>query len=443
MILFRYTRFTFFFSILLLVSAATNAQSDNQRIIDSLQKLVDTAPNDSIKIRRYLDLAWRENDARHLMKLKEALNYAGKKDYKYGIALVELRISRYYMFNDVDYPLATYWATHALKICLDNKLLAPEAQCYQQLGIISYGFKDNESAMSYFQRSRSINQKLNNLSFLKTNLNMIGLVYKSINQFDSAMFYYQRSLKICLQEKIPAAVVYVNISSCFIYMDMLDSAKKYIRITDSTYNASKSKYGKFWVNMLRGQVEMKEGNAKDALLLFEDSYEYGKKENDTELLLELMPSFVKAHKIAGNFKEAFSKLEELNLLNDSVNGTKKTANFMSIRKKFEEEQRSEITQLKQEKTQLEHRVEIGRRNRIIWGSGILLAIVSLFGFFVLRGYRQKQKDNKEITEQKKIIEEKQKEILDSIHYAKRIQNALIPNEKQVEKSLNKLQNDSK
>ena len=33
----------------------------------------------------------------------------------------------------------------------------------------------------------------------------------------------------------------------------------------------------------------------------------------------------------------------------------------------------------------------------------------------------------------------QKEILDSIHYAKRIQTALIPSDKYIEKSLNKLQ----
>ena len=41
--------------------------------------------------------------------------------------------------------------------------------------------------------------------------------------------------------------------------------------------------------------------------------------------------------------------------------------------------------------------------------------------------------------QQKRIEEKQHEILDSIHYAKRIQNSLITNEKYIEKSLKKLQ----
>jgi len=34
--------------------------------------------------------------------------------------------------------------------------------------------------------------------------------------------------------------------------------------------------------------------------------------------------------------------------------------------------------------------------------------------------------------------EKQKEIIDSIHYAKRIQTALLPNEKRIDKELKKL-----
>ena len=45
---------------------------------------------------------------------------------------------------------------------------------------------------------------------------------------------------------------------------------------------------------------------------------------------------------------------------------------------------------------------------------------------------------KNITEQKQIIEEKQKDIMDSIHYAKRIQTSLLPTEKYIDKSINRL-----
>ena len=47
-----------------------------------------------------------------------------------------------------------------------------------------------------------------------------------------------------------------------------------------------------------------------------------------------------------------------------------------------------------------------------------------------------------IEKQKEMVEEKQKEILDSIHYAKRIQRALLPTEKYFEKNIKNLKKDT-
>jgi len=44
--------------------------------------------------------------------------------------------------------------------------------------------------------------------------------------------------------------------------------------------------------------------------------------------------------------------------------------------------------------------------------------------------------NKEIELQKRLLEEKQKEIIDSITYAKRIQRSLLPTEKYIDRILN-------
>jgi serine phosphatase RsbU (regulator of sigma subunit) len=44
----------------------------------------------------------------------------------------------------------------------------------------------------------------------------------------------------------------------------------------------------------------------------------------------------------------------------------------------------------------------------------------------------------EVVKQKEFIEEKQKEIIDSINYAKRIQQALLPGKKYIEKNIDRL-----
>ena len=83
-----------------------------------------------------------------------------------------------------------------------------------------------------------------------------------------------------------------------------------------------------------------------------------------------------------------------------------------------------------------------QRQRIVRNSFIGGFLLALFlAIVILRSYRQKRKANIEISAQKHIIEEKQKEILDSIRYAKRIQTALITNEKYIDKNLNRLKKD--
>ena len=75
-----------------------------------------------------------------------------------------------------------------------------------------------------------------------------------------------------------------------------------------------------------------------------------------------------------------------------------------------------------------------------------LVVGSMVTYFVTRKSNKgivetaEEKANLIITKQKHEVEESRKEILDSIHYAKRIQKAHLPTEKQIEKNLNRLQN---
>ena len=76
----------------------------------------------------------------------------------------------------------------------------------------------------------------------------------------------------------------------------------------------------------------------------------------------------------------------------------------------------------------------------ILGSGLLLLII--FGCMLYSRFRLAQKQKSLIQQQKYVIEEKRKEIIDSIHYARRIQNALITNEKYIDKNLDRLKKHS-
>ena len=69
-----------------------------------------------------------------------------------------------------------------------------------------------------------------------------------------------------------------------------------------------------------------------------------------------------------------------------------------------------------------------------------LAIIPLVlnAYLISEFVRAKQKAEKQLSDQKQMIEEKQKEILDSIRYAKRIQKNHMPTDKHFEKEIRRL-----
>ncbi|MBL4669003.1 MAG: DUF4154 domain-containing protein [Flavobacteriales bacterium] len=76
---------------------------------------------------------------------------------------------------------------------------------------------------------------------------------------------------------------------------------------------------------------------------------------------------------------------------------------------------------------------IKEQKSIIWLSILFLLIVSVLGILAYRSYHLKNKANililkqkDEIEEQHQVLEEQHKEITDSINYAKRIQDAILP-----------------
>jgi serine phosphatase RsbU (regulator of sigma subunit) len=114
----------------------------------------------------------------------------------------------------------------------------------------------------------------------------------------------------------------------------------------------------------------------------------------------------------------------------------------SLRKKEAETaaQKSKLKLLDEQKriTESENR----NQRYIIYSfiGGLVLLVILLFNMY--RGYQQKKKANLEISRQKAelqlqkdIVDEKNKEILDSINYAKRLQEAILPSPKTVSEYL--------
>ncbi len=138
-------------------------------------------------------------------------------------------------------------------------------------------------------------------------------------------------------------------------------------------------------------------------------------------------------------KNALKKLEAYELLQKTaINIDKVTAQKSLLRQKYEEDLKLNEAkfkleeQLKEEKNQADK----FKQQLILIGISVILLTVLIFSFFIFKALKENQKKNKiisdqnvEVEKQKQLIEEKHKDITDSINYAKKIQTALIISEK--------------
>src|ERR1035437_1787691 len=125
-------------------------------------------------------------------------------------------------------------------------------------------------------------------------------------------------------------------------------------------------------------------------------------------------------------------------LKDTLFSAEKSKEITRKEMNYEFEKKEAKVKAEAEKQQAVAEAERKKQQVILYSVIGGLLIVLLFAGFIFRALRITRKQKQIIEQQKKIVEDKQKEILDSIHYARRIQNAILPTEKYIDKTLRRL-----
>ncbi len=376
-----------------------------------------------------------------------------------------------------------YW-NKSLKIRQEINDKAGIANSLNNLGLIYRQQGDIPKAIDYFMKSLKIREEINDKQGVSTSLNNLGLVYKQQGDAVKALEYYLKSLRIAeeLGDKVRVAYALNNIGSMYKEKNNYTKAFDYYRrslllreeikdkkgIAESLNNigylfqrqGNLEKAEEFLLKSLKIQEEIQDKSAVSLVLTSISSVylekgkvnkafafatrsmklakELGSPENirySSQLLYEV-------YKKQKQFKPSLEMHELYIQMRDSINNAE--TRKASVKKQFQYEYEKKTTadsvknveQLKQEKLKYEH--EIQQQKTYTYGGVIGFLLMIIVAAVSFRAFKQKQKANEIISRQKLIVDEKQKEILDSIYYAKRIQTALITSEKYIGKNIDRL-----
>ncbi len=384
----------------------------------------------------------RRQFAEAIQKYKEALAYSRKAHYDLGqIVIITNMVGVYQQMGD--YEKALGFAHEALEI---NKRLRDTSQyacLYSNMALILQGQKQYEKCLEYnkiaLDYARSQHDKNTEGSVL---FNM-ATVCKLKGNYPEAEQLFRQSIQVFdkLGDSVSIASNLHNLGNCFADQGNIDEALRYQLIAKGVYErqADSTYFGSTWLAL--AQLYSEKGKHREALLLGNQTLALAMSMGEMELIKSAFGGLSEFYKRAGDYKNALLYMEKANAIADSLFNQQvaiKTAFMQGELDLATKESKIELLKKSEElKT-----TELKRKSAMQYFLIGIIAFVMVFLGFALMAYRNKKKDNKiilsqktEVEQQKLIIEEKNREILDSIHYARRIQGALLAGEELMTKNL--------
>jgi len=303
-----------------------------------------------------------------------------------------------------------------------------------------YEIGNREAALKFYYKALEINKKNHFVSFMSKNYNNIGNYYLEENNLDKALEFYTISLgyKREVNDQAGISMSYNNIGSVYEKKGNYKTADSLYRLgldIDRKTNNKKSLIHTLYnvANLLK-----EAGKIKEAGSLINEAIEIAKSRNSIDRLTELYYLRAKIDSLAGNYKNAYINrglhFHYKELIKNESAGKK----AIQMQMQYEFDKKEGAQKAEQEKlnalAKKELEAEKTQRNYLL----IVLLAMLLLIVFVYRGYRDKKAGNKILAVKNEIIQEKQEEILASIHYAKRIQKAHLPSEKYLSRTLGRL-----
>lgn len=389
---------------------------------------------------------------------------------------------------------ALFYYNQCLKLFNEIKDNVGLADTYNNMGYI-FRYQGNiPKALEYYQKSLKLNQELNNKKGIALVLNNLSLIYTRNNDLIQAEKFLIESmnLKIEINDVHGLGYTYINLADIYRLKNLKKQAIEFYLKAISTLDSLGEKNGvancynnlgliyfndneldladKFFkksmdlnielhninltaisaVNMGNLYIKRKNYNQAEKYGLL--ALKYAKDGGYIEALRDASALLYNVNKAKGNYKQALEMYELRSLMHDSMinDNNKKEAIRSQLQYSYEkqavadsiknaEEKKIIQAQILVQKTQLKQE----KTKRIALYGGLILVIIFagvMYNRFKVTN-RQKlviESQNKLVENQKQIIEDKHMEVLDSIRYAKRIQDAIMTSQNYIERNIKRL-----
>ena len=424
------------FILFLLFISSHLSFSQDQHEIDSLKKVLTTLTNDSTKIQTLNALAAQVVDMDPSLSIdyaNQALKLAIAIKSKKATAKAYHNLGNGY-FNMAEYKNAISFYIKALQIQeeIGNKkgILSSSGA----IGNVFLELKQPDEAYKYFIRTLEISKEIGSKGGEASCLIALGNVYSQKKDYKKSLEYGFQSMKLFEELGIKDAVATCvnNIADSYQKLKDYNNALLYIHKAYDINVEIGNTYGMALSLNNIGDFYESIGDYAKAAEYYKKGLDQAKTIGANDRVLASYKGIYKSNKRLGNFKEALVYNELYQQMNDSIYNSESSKQIAEMQTRFDTEKKAkEIAILTKDKKIKED--ELSKNRIITWAVSIGAILVFLLALLAIRGYIQKRKVSEQLTIKNdkietayNIIENHNKDMKDSIRYAKRLQEAILP-----------------
>jgi serine phosphatase RsbU (regulator of sigma subunit)/tetratricopeptide (TPR) repeat protein len=359
-----------------------------------------------------------------------------------------------------DVGKATSFYLEAFKIKESLKDFKGMGSTYNNLGLLYDGQKDFNKAISYYSRALELGLQANDKKSISVAYNNMGSAYFQNQQPEKGLQYFNEARKIREEtnDKYGLSSTLSNLGD--MYVTMADSAiqhgnkeeeKKYIALAEEHLQEAlairkelKDRKGMSTTLNSLGSLMLLKKQYDKGIQLSLESYQLGSEIKIPVRIMNASHRLYTLYSKKGDTKNALKYLLRYTSVKDSIESEENKKDLFSKTLRYEYDKKSLADSLKNSVQRTRDQVLFDakeeKQKHFTWSAIIVCGLLLGLLLITYRNYQNNKKINIKLKEQKtevenknlaiesqkEIIQVKNREILDSIQYAKRIQEAILP-----------------
>jgi serine phosphatase RsbU (regulator of sigma subunit) len=328
----------------------------------------------------------------------------------------------------------------ALKIYEELNVVEEIASVNSNIGFVYQQQNEDDQAFKFYFKSWQLYKSINSKTGLAASYNNMAYIYKTQKKYKEAKSNYIKAIELYEQigDKNGVATSLNNLG--LVYKKMRDTTNAIICYKKSVvlFEQGNDKEGLLYCYNNIGNLLKSQNKFDEAFIYAAKSFELSKKCTNPEAIYTSANLNYFLFKKKKNYKEALDMYELSIRMKDSVSNENNHVSILEQQHKYNEEKEL----LKHEK-QMNIQIAEREKTKLITIAIIgILGLVCIFSVWMFFKFKQTQRQkniiaiqNDLVQKQKQLVEEKQKEISDSINYAHRIQSSFMASENDFAKVL--------